>query len=473
MAGTPVSTIGSVGVAEAAVDEARCWGWLMRLGEITDPARPWTRTAFSERHGLGRVFLAERMRELGLATSVDAAGNLIGRREGTEPSAGTIMIGSHSDTVVGGGRFDGIAGVIAGLEIAAALQDGGVRLRHSLEIVDFLAEEPNEFGLSCVGSRGMAGALDAGMLARTNRAGLTLREGILRAGGGVGAGVAPYAGGKEIGGDGAGGAVGAGLGAEARGKEIRGAGSGMGGGEIVIGSARRSDVVAFFELHIEQGPVLEAEGLDVGIVTHIAGIRRLALTFKGQAAHAGTTPLDLRQDALVSAARFVLDLRAALESRPPSRQLVIATVGEIHVAPNAPNVVPGEARLVVDLRSDASDELGAWAERIRGLAEQAVAGTKVKLADFRQLSATEPTTCAPALAGLLRDAAGELGFRQRDIVSGAGHDAAFLAQVAPAAMLFVPSRNGMSHCAEEWTESGALAKGVAAVLRAVRAFDSQ
>jgi beta-ureidopropionase / N-carbamoyl-L-amino-acid hydrolase len=424
-----------------AVDEARCWAWLMRLGDITDPARPWTRTAFSERHGVGRAFLAERMRELGLATSVDAAGNLIGRREGAEPSAGTIMIGSHSDTVVGGGRFDGIAGVIAGLEIAAALRDGGVRLRHSLEIVDFLAEEPNEFGLSCVGSRGMAGALDEGMLARTNRAGVTLREGILGAGGGVGAGVAVDAGGG-------------------------------GGREIVIGAARRSDVAAFFELHIEQGPVLEAEGLDVGIVTHIAGIRRLALTFKGQAAHAGTTPLDLRQDALVSAARFVLDLRAALESRPPSRQLVIATVGEIHVAPNAPNVVPGEARLVVDLRSDASDELGAWAERIRGLAEQAVAGTKVKLADFRQLSATEPTTCAPALAGLLREAAGELGFRQRDIVSGAGHDAAFLAQVAPAAMLFVPSRHGMSHCAEEWTESGALAKGVAAVLRAVRAFDS-
>jgi beta-ureidopropionase / N-carbamoyl-L-amino-acid hydrolase len=458
MAGGPVSTTGSVGAP--GIDEVRCWGWLMQLGEITDPARPWTRTAFSERHGLGRAFLAERMRESGLATSVDAAGNLIGRREGAEPSAGTIMIGSHSDTVVGGGRFDGIAGVIAGLEIAAALQDGGVRLRHSLEIVDFLAEEPNEFGLSCVGSRGMAGALDAGMLARTNRAGVTLRDGILGAGagGGVGAGLAADAGGKAIGGDGAGIAA--------------GAGGGIGGREIAVGSARRGDVVAFFELHIEQGPVLEAEGLDVGIVTHIAGIRRLALTFKGQAAHAGTTPLDLRQDALVSAARFVLDIRAALESRPQSRQLVIATVGEIHVAPNAPNVVPGEARLVVDLRSDASDELGTWAERIRGLAEQAVAGTKVKLADFRQLSATEPTTCAPALAGLLREAAGELGFRQRDIVSGAGHDAAFLAQVAPAAMLFVPSGNGMSHCAEEWTESGALAKGVAAVLRAVRAFDS-
>jgi beta-ureidopropionase / N-carbamoyl-L-amino-acid hydrolase len=424
------------------VNEARCWGWLMQLAEITDPARPWTRTAFSERHGLGRAFLAARMRELGLATSIDAAGNLIGRREGAEPSAGTIMIGSHSDTVVGGGRFDGIAGVIAGLEIAAAFRDGGVSLRHALEIVDFLAEEPNEFGLSCVGSRGMAGALDEGLLGRTNRAGVTLREGIA---------------GTRAAGGGAGGIGAAGIRAE----------------EIPIGMARRTDVVAFFELHIEQGPVLEAQQRDVGVVTHIAGIRRIALTFKGQAAHAGTTPLDLRADALVAAARFVLDLRGALESRPPSRQLVIATVGEIHVAPNAPNVVPGEARLVVDLRSDASGELAVWAERIRVLAELAVGGTKVKLTEFRQLSATEPTTCAPALTGLLREAAGELGLRQQDIVSGAGHDAAFLAQIAPAAMLFVPSRDGMSHCAEEWTDSDVLAKGVAAVLRAVRAFDSR
>lgn len=411
-------------MAGSAVNEARCFGWLMQLGEITDPARPWTRTAFSERHGQGREFLAGRMRELGLVTSIDAAGNLIGRREGTEPSAGTIMIGSHSDTVVGGGRFDGIAGVIAGLEIAAALNDSRVRLRHSLEIVDFLAEEPNEFGLSCIGSRGMAGALDADMLARKNRAGVTLREGIVATGAGAGA-----------------------------------------------GAARRSDVVAFFELHIEQGPVLEAQQRDVGVVTHIAGIRRLSLTFKGQAAHAGTTPLDLRQDALVAAARFVLDLRAALESRREAQPFVIATVGEIHVAPNAPNVVPGEARVVVDLRSDASDALVTWTDRIRALGEQAVAGTKVALAECRLLSATEPTTCAPALTALLREAARELGLRQQDIVSGAGHDAAFLSKIAPAAMLFVPSRDGMSHCAQEWTDSDALAKGVAAVLRAVRAFD--
>jgi beta-ureidopropionase / N-carbamoyl-L-amino-acid hydrolase len=418
--------------ALAPVNEARCWDWLMRLGEITDPARPWTRTAFSERHLQGRQFLTGVMRELGLEARIDVAGNLIGRREGTDPAAGTIMIGSHSDTVVGGGRFDGIAGVIAGLEIAAALGDTGVRLRHGLEIVDFLAEEPNEFGLSCIGSRGMAGALDTDMLARVNRSGASLREAIAG---------------------------------------VRAAGPSP--DETSVGAARRGDLAAFFELHIEQGPVLEAQGSEVGVVTHIAGIRRLALTFKGQAAHAGTTPLDLRRDALVAASRFVLGLRGALESVRLGSPFVIATVGEVHVTPNAPNVVPGEARVVVDLRSDSSDALVSWTERIRALGDQAVADTKVQLADFKLLSATQPTTCAPSLLEHLRAAAGELSLKQQDIVSGAGHDAAFLSQVAPAAMLFVPSREGMSHCAQEWTDSHALAKGVATVLRAVRAFDSE
>jgi len=414
-------------VGAVAINESRCWGWLMQLAELTDPEQPWTRRAFSERHTQGRQWLAGRMRELGLLTSIDAAGNLIGRVPGSEPLPRTIMIGSHSDTVTGGGRFDGIAGVIAGLEVAAALQDGAARLRHTLEVVDFLAEEPNEFGLSCIGSRGMAGALDDDMLKRTNPAGISLREGLTA----VGASPAQHK------------------------------------------AAIRADIAAFFELHIEQGPVLEQERRDVGIVTHIVGIRRLAVTFAGQAAHAGTTPLGLRQDALLAAARFVIDLRQQLEEVRDSQPFVIATVGEIHVAPNAPNVVPGEAKLIVDLRSDNAAALGAWTDRIRALAQNAAATNKVRLSESRVLSASEPATCAPALATHLRAAARELGLEQRDIVSGAGHDAAFLARVAPAAMIFVPSRDGLSHCAQEWTEPAALGKGVAALLSAVRRFDAQ
>lgn len=409
------------------INESRFWGWLMQLSDFTEPGHPWTRRAFSTQHEQGRQWLATQMRALGLTVSIDASGNLIGRKQGTAPGAGTIMIGSHSDTVAGGGRFDGIAGVIAGLEVTAALNDSGKRLRCSLEIVDFLAEEPNEFGISCVGSRGMAGALDAGLLARTNTAGVSLREGL-----------------RSVGAD-----------------------------PDLLEVAIRSDIGAFFELHIEQGPVLEAASCEVGIVTHIVGIRRLAVTFKGQAAHAGTTPLDLRQDALVAAAHFLVDLRQQIEDARRQSTFIIATVGEMHVLPNAPNVIPGEARLTVDLRSDVPAALDAWTEQIRELAQRTSVKAGVRLSDFRMLSASLPTACAPALAGALRQSADDHDFTHQDIVSGAGHDAAFVARVSAAAMLFVPSRGGLSHCAEEWTEPQALAKGIATLLDAVQRVDAE
>ena len=413
-------------MSEAGINEARFWGWLTHLAELTEPGRPWTRRAFSAEHAQGRRWLWEQMRSLGLDVSIDAAGNLIGRLQGTASCPGTIMIGSHSDTVAGGGRFDGIAGVITGLEIVAALKDSARPLRHSLEIVDFLAEEPNEFGLSCIGSRGMSGALDPDMLARRNAVGVSLREGLV--------------------------AVGAATGSPA--------------------AAVRHDIAAFFELHIEQGPVLEQQAREVGIVTHIVGIRRIAVTFRGQAAHAGTTPLALRQDALVAAARFILDVRNEVDAAHAQLPFVIATIGEIHATPNAPNVVAGEVRLTLDLRSDETAGLETWTQRIHGLAERAGTAARAPLLEYRILSASEPTACAATLTSQLRRAAGALGLTQLDMVSGAGHDAAFIARVAPAAMVFVPSRGGLSHCAEEWTEPAALAKGIATLLGAVRRLDA-
>ncbi len=398
----------------------------MDLAKLTEPERPWTRRAFSPQHAQARRWLTAQMRALELDVSIDAAGNLIGRREGAASCQSTIMIGSHSDTVAGGGRFDGIAGVIAGLEIAAALKDTETRLRHSLEIVDFLAEEPNEFGLSCIGSRGMTGALEAEMLDRTNTQGVSLREGLLAVG------APPRA----------------------------------------LSSAIRQDIAAFFELHIEQGPVLESHARDVGIVTHIVSIRRLAVTFEGQAAHAGTTPLAQRQDALLAAACFVVDLRENVNESDAQLGFVIATIGEIHVTPNAPNVVAGEARVTVDLRSDEVSALEAWTTRIREIATLAAARARVRLLEYRVLSASQPTACAASLTRQLRYAAGALQLAQQDIVSGAGHDAAFIARIAPAAMLFVPSRGGLSHCAEEWTEPEELAKGIATLLGAVLRFDA-
>src|SRR5690349_18903618 len=210
------------------VNAGRIAGDIEALAGMTEPGHPWTRRAFSPLFLEGRAYIDARMKAAGLETRVDAAGNLIGRRTGRKPALGTIMLGSHSDTVPDGGRFDGIAGVIAALEVARALRDQGVVLEHTLEVVDFLAEEVSIFGVSCIGSRGMSGTTPADWLTRES-SGMTLEQGIAQVGG---AAWAP---------------------------------------------AQRDDIKAFLELHIEQGPVLQTEKLDIGVVTAIAGITRIEI----------------------------------------------------------------------------------------------------------------------------------------------------------------------------------------------------
>ena len=237
------------------LDAGRLWNDVMALAEITDPEHPYTRRSFSPLFLQGRAWLAKRFADAGLAVRIDTAGNLIGRLDGVDPSLGVIAIGSHSDTVPSGGRFDGIAGLATGLEVVRALCDVGTRLGHAIEVIDFLAEEPSEYGLSCVGSRGMVGALDASMLDLTEPGGEKLRDALRR----------------------------------------------VGGEPDRLEASQRQDIKAFLELHIEQGIVLESQSLDVGVVTSIVGIRRIEFVFEGAADHAGTTPMKLRHDALVAA----------------------------------------------------------------------------------------------------------------------------------------------------------------------------
>src|SRR5580700_113111 len=199
------------------LDADRLWADVMALAQITDPERPYTRRSFSALFLEGRAFLARRFAEAGLTTRIDAAGNLIGRIDGADPAIGVIAIGSHSDTVPSGGRFDGVAGVAAGLEIVRALRDSGAQLDHTIEVIDFLAEEPSEYGLSCVGSRGMTGSLNDRMLDLTEPGGETLRDALRR----------------------------------------------VGGNPDRLIEAKRNDISAFLELHIEQGIVLDSRSLDV------------------------------------------------------------------------------------------------------------------------------------------------------------------------------------------------------------------
>jgi beta-ureidopropionase / N-carbamoyl-L-amino-acid hydrolase len=407
------------------IDADRLWADVMALAEITDPARPYTRRSFTKLFLDGRTWLEHQFQDAGLTTRIDAAGNLIGRVEGRNPSLGTIAIGSHSDTVPSGGRFDGIAGVMAGLEIARALR-AGVFLDHSLEIIDFLAEEPSEYGLSCVGSRGMTGALDERMLNLTEPGGETLGEAIRR----------------------------------------------VGGDPDSLQSARRTDIEAFLELHIEQGAVLESKSIDVGVVTSIVGIRRIEIVFEGQADHAGTTPLKLRQDALLAAARTALAVRRIAEwFDGKDGEYFVATVGILDVEPSASNVVPGRCRLVVDIRSTSQKLKDSFEEALEQESAEAAEEASVQRSAFTTLSDGPPVTCDGLLQSALRRAANRLGFEETAIPSGAGHDAAFMSRVCRSGMVFVQSRAGISHAPEEWTDKDALAMGASVLLEAVKSLD--
>jgi N-carbamoyl-L-amino-acid hydrolase len=408
------------------IDGQRLWDDLMQLAEITEPGKPYTRRSFSPLFDEGRAWLRKRFEAAGLETRIDEAGNLIGRRAGSDPALGTILIGSHSDTVPSGGRFDGTSGVLTALEIARSLADRGVALRHTLEVVDFLAEEPSEFGLSCIGSRGMAGVMEQRMLGYTDPSGEVLSHAIDRVGGKVSS----------------------------------------------LAKAKRIDIAAFFELHIEQGLVLQDGKIDVGIVTAIVGITRIEIMFSGAADHAGTTPMHLRRDAFTPAAKTAVFVdRTARELVGRGEGLFVATIGIVSVAPGASNVVPQEAKIVIDARSENRALMDEFLTRLDTETAQFAADARTERAVFAQLSDTNPTACDSGLRALLRDSANALGFSSTDIASGAGHDAAFMARIAPAAMVFIPCRDGKSHAPEEWAEPDALAAGTAVIAEAVLLFD--
>ena len=398
----------------------------MALAAITDPARPYTRRSFTPLFLEGRAWLAERFREAGLSVRIDAGGNLIGRREGRDPARGVLMVGSHSDTVPSGGRFDGIAGVATALEIARALADAGEQFDHTLEVIDFLAEEPSDFGLSCIGSRATTGTLTAAMLDLTGPGGERLREALRR----------------------------------------------VGGDPDAIAAAKRDDVRAFIELHIEQGPVLEASRIDVGIVTSIVGIRRIEIVFEGVAGHAGTTPMNRRHDALVAGAATVAGVRAkADELAGTTAGQFVATVGVFDIEPGGSNVIPARCRLMVDIRSTEPARIEQFTQALDALSAGAAEAADVIRSDFATLSNSAPVACDPIVRDALRRGADALDLTAVELASGAGHDAAFMARICRSAMVFVACKDGVSHAPEEWADRDAIAGGAATILQALRDLD--
>jgi N-carbamoyl-L-amino-acid hydrolase len=329
------------------------------------------------------------------------------------------MTGSHIDSVPGGGNYDGDVGVLGAIEVAQLLKDSGIRLRHPLEIVSFTDEEG---GL--VGSLAMTGRLEAAALDVVSHSGKSIRDGI-----------------RAVGGD----------------------------PERLEQARRKPDELkAFIELHIEQGAILDESDVDIGVVEGIVGIRWWDVTIEGVANHAGTTPMDRRRDALLSAAEFALAVNRIATSLP-GRQ--VATVGRIRAEPGAPNVIPGRVVMSLEIRDLAADKIQQVFDAVEAEGKK-IAATRLTPMTFTEIQvASEPAPTDQRMRRMIAAAATSLGLTHQLMPSGAGHDAQDMTHLAPTGMIFVPSVGGISHSPQEFTSTQDIANGVNVLLRTVLAID--
>jgi N-carbamoyl-L-amino-acid hydrolase len=403
------------------VDGARLNGWLAELSRFgRNPQGGVSRTAYSEADRQGRAYVRQLMTAAGLDVRLDAAGNILGRRAGRDAALPPILFGSHIDSVPEGGNYDGNLGTLAAIEVARTLRDRGVVTRHPLEVVVWQNEEG---GL--VGSRIASGEFPARELDRVAASGKTLRDGI-----------------AFIGGDPA---------------------------RLDAARRRRGEIAAYLELHIEQGGTLERERTAVGVVEGIVGIWQWTVTVDGFANHAGTTPMDRRQDALLTAARFVEMVNRVVRAEP-GRQ--VGTVGQIRAEPGAPNVVPGRVVMSLELRDLDAPKVrrlyGRIVEEAQAIARDG--GTRVA---FAPITDHGPAPTDPRVRAVIAEAARGLGLSSRALPSGAGHDAQEMARLAPTGMIFVPSVGGISHSPREFTRPEDCANGANVLLHALLAVDGQ
>lgn len=413
-----MTSIGTDGLRE------RIYDGIEDLSKLTDDASVgWGRVVFSEPYRVARDWVRRRMVEAGLETRIDSSGNIVGRLRG-EGAAKPIVTGSHTDTVVGGGRFDGVVGVLGGIEVARLVRESGQRLHHDLVVVDFLGEEANEFGVSCIGSRSVAGLLAADHLERRDLAGRRLGDVM-----------------------------------ESFGLDVDGS---------VAAAWGAGSVHAFVELHVEQGPLLERQQKSIGVVTAIAGIERLTAVFAGRADHAGTMPMTERLDALTAAAEAIVTIEREGCGAPVH---AVTTTGRIESTPGSFNVIPERAQIWAEMRSIDSSWLTGARRRLANqlVADAAARGVEV---DLEWLSDQDPVPTDQSVQGAIGRAADMHGLGWTAVPSGAGHDAAHMAHIGPMGMIFVPSSGGRSHCPEEWTEPADIAAGVEVLLGTITKLDA-
>jgi N-carbamoyl-L-amino-acid hydrolase len=391
------------------INGKRLWSSLMEMAKIgATPKGGVNRLTLTDLDGKSRDLFARWCREAGCTVSVDAMGSMFARRAGADDTLPPVMVGSHLDTQPTGGKFDGALGVMAALEVVRTLNDLDVRTRHPIEVAMWTNEEGSRFAPAMVASGVFAGEF-------------TLEQGL---------------GSKDVDG-------------KVFGEELTRIGY---AGPMPVGGR---PVHAFFELHIEQGPILEEAGIDIGIVTAANGQKWYEITLTGVESHAGPTPMNRRKDALVGAARIVELVNAIGHAHDPA---ACATVGMVQVHPNSRNVIPGQVFLTVDFRHPLADKLASMDRKLRdGIAEiVAKAGLTYEMklvADF------PPQPFEASCVDAVRRAAERLGLSTREITSGAGHDAVYMARVCPTAMIFTPCVDGISHneaedMKPEWATAG-------------------
>lgn len=377
------------------------------------------RVAFSEQDIRSRDYILSLMKEAGLKTRTDEAGNIIGRMEGADPSLPPIIFGSHTDTVPNGGKFDGAVGVLGAIECTQVLAENSIKTRHPLEVIVFTDEEG---GL--IGSKAIIGTLTSEALEVASHSGKTVREGIVAVGGNP----------------------------DALSKTVR----------------KPGDIKAFIEIHIEQGSVLAAKGIDIGVVEGIVGINWWDVTIEGFANHAGTTPMDKRQDALLAAAHLVIAVNEVVTA-VPGRQ--VGTVGRIRAEPGAPNVIPGKVSMSLELRDLSAEKIESLFQKIMKEAE-VIAGKTGTEISFNPIEATAvPSLTDPGINNIIAEAAKELGLSFLFMPSGAGHDAQNMAKIAPTGMIFVPSIGGISHSPKELTLVKDVTNGANVLLQTILKID--
>ena len=400
-------------------------GRITELGAISESKAHLTRLFLTSEHRAAADLILGWMRDAGMRAHIDAIGNVCGRYEGERPGLPCLMLGSHYDTVRDAGEWDGPLGLITAISCVANLNRNGRRMPFAIEVVGFADEEGVRFASTLLGSRAVAGTFDESVLSARDQAGIALRDAL-----------------KDF---------------------------GLDPGHIGVAARRRRELLAYLELHIEQGPVLEEQQLPIGVVTAIAGATRLSVRLAGMAGHAGTVPMALRRDALTGAAECI----GAIEEfcRTDDGGLV-GTVGYIHAAPGATNVIPGQVSFTMDIRAPTDQRrkraVSDMVRRIEAIAKR----RKLEL----QLSVTHENRtvpCAPWLKEQIAEAIAAEGFRVFELPSGAGHDGMAMIDVADVGMIFVRCRGGVSHHPDEHVELADADAGARVLLRIIENFRPQ